>query len=83
MWTSRLTDIWAPTPVTLFDYASARFTAPAGRDEEAAVGGGRIAEGLMVALLLAAVIAGSMAGGAGPIWRGARWPWRRRCWRRA
>ena len=70
VWTSRLTDIWAPTPVTLFDYASARFTAPAGRDEEAAVGGGRIAEGLMVALLLAAVIAAAWR--AGPAYLAGR-----------
>ena len=65
VWTSRLHDIWAPTPVGVFDYTSARFAGAAGQAGGPAHTGSTAAGALAGALvLLALVAAGRRAGPA-------------------
>ena len=63
VWTSRLQDIWSPTPVGVFDYAAARFIGAPGRGGGQAGSGDAAAE-LLGALALLAM--GAAAQRAGP-----------------
>ena len=65
VWSARLRDIWAPTPVGVFDYARARFTASGARGGEGAAGGGGVVAVVLGAALLAALVAAGRAAGPG------------------
>ena len=65
VWTSRLHDIWAPTPVSVFDYTTARLTGAAGRGGGSDGAGSTVATALAGALgLMSLVAAGRLAGAA-------------------
>ncbi len=70
VWSARLKDAWAPTPVAVFDYAAARFTGPPGRGATDQAGGAAGPAIAAVVLILLALVAAARR--AGPVYLARR-----------